>query len=98
MTAEIAAHTFVTDRETVVLYPTFGHLVDGGRAWRIEVSGTIYEPGIASLKQRRFLQLLRGVMAVTPDGFDSGIFRDRIRTALSGGATGREVQITLGTG
>lgn len=80
----------------MVLYPTFGHLVDGGRAWRIEVSGTIYEPGIASLKQRLFLQLLRRVMDVTPDSFDSEIFRDRISAFISGGARGREVLISLG--
>src|SRR5690606_13015555 len=64
--------------ETVVLYPTYGHLTDEGRTWRIPINGVIYEPGVVNLRRRLLLRLLRKVMDVEAEALQSPIFLDRI--------------------
>lgn len=90
-------HTAVSDRETVVLYPTLGHLAEQGNSWRVQVRGSIYEPGVVTLKRRLMLRVLRRVMDATPDCFESDIFRDRISAFAAGAARGRSVLLRVGS-
>ena len=45
--------------DTVVLYPTSGHLIDGDDRGRLHVYGTVYEQGSVSLRKRLLLRLLQ---------------------------------------
>jgi hypothetical protein len=83
-------------KETVVIYPTYGHLDDGGATWRIPITGVIYEPGVVNLRRRLLLRLLRRVMDVEPEAFQSPIFLERIGAFVAATERGRTVSVRLG--
>jgi hypothetical protein len=75
--------------ETVVLYPTFGHLVEDGRAWRIAVQGTVFEPGQVGFRKRILLRLLRRVMQARPEDLDTEVFQQRIQGFIAATEKGK---------
>jgi phosphatidate phosphatase APP1 len=91
-----ALATNIVRGETVILYPTFGHLVDEGRNWRIHVRGTVYEPGQLGLRRRILIRLLQRAMKASRDDLDSDIFRQRIRGFLADTEKGKRVAVRIG--
>jgi phosphatidate phosphatase APP1 len=94
--SSVSAFSGADRNETVVIYPTYGHLVDGGATWRIPITGVIYEPGVVNLRRRLMLRLLRRVMDVEPEAFQSPIFLERIGAFVAATERGREVSVRLG--
>jgi phosphatidate phosphatase APP1 len=82
--------------ETVVLYPTFGHLVEEGRAWRIAVQGTVFESGQVGFRKRILLRLLRRVMQARPEDLDTEIFRQRIQGFIAATEKGKRISVRVG--
>ncbi len=82
--------------ETVVLYPTFGHLVEDGRAWRIAVQGTVFEAGPVGFRKRILLRLLRRVMQASPEDLDTEVFRERIRGFIAATEKGKRISVRVG--
>jgi phosphatidate phosphatase APP1 len=90
--------TGVDRDDTVVLYPTFGHQVDGGGIWRIHVCGTVYENGSVSLRKRLLVRLLQKVMKVRPEEVDRALFERRIRAFVAPTERGKRVSVRVGEG
>jgi phosphatidate phosphatase APP1 len=88
--------TNLTPGETVVLYPTFGHLVEDGRAWRIAVQGTVFEAGQVGFRKRLLLRLLRRVMQARPEDLDTEIFQRRIQGFIAATEKGKRVSVRVG--
>ncbi|MFV1966905.1 MAG: App1 family protein [Pirellulaceae bacterium] len=88
--------TNIDSDDTVVLYPTFGHLVDGGDAWRVHVCGTVYERGSVSLRKRLLLRLLQKVMRVEPEAFQKPLFEERVRAFVAPTERGKRVIVRVG--
>jgi phosphatidate phosphatase APP1 len=97
MITQSSGWTSSPSAETVVLYPTFGHLIDEGRVWRIPITGAIYEPGVVNLRRRILLRLLRRVMDVEPEALQSPIFLERIGAFVAATEKGRPVTVRLGS-
>lgn len=89
--------TNITPHEHIVLYPTFGHLVDDGSTWRIPVYGSIYEPGVVTLRRKLLLRVLRRVMDVAPEALDTEIFRQRIAAFIAATERGKRVALSAGS-
>ncbi|MCH5372595.1 MAG: hypothetical protein JJ992_01360, partial [Planctomycetes bacterium] len=83
--------------EIVVLYPTFGHLLEDGQTWRIAVQGTVFEAGQVGFRKRLLLRLLQRVMQVRPEDLDSEIFRQRIRGFIAVTERGKRITVRIGT-
>lgn len=88
--------TNLTPGQTVVLYPTFGHLVEDGRAWRIAVQGTVFEAGQVGFRKRLLLRLLRRVMQARPEDLDTEIFQQRIQGFIAATEKGRRISVRVG--
>lgn len=88
--------TNVTSKDTVVVFPGFGCLVDGGQTWRITIDGAVYEPGIVSLRQKLLLRLLKRVMKADPTDFESEIFRRRIHAFAAATEKGKRIAVRVG--
>ncbi len=82
--------------ETVVLYPTYGHLLEDGQTWRITVQGTVFEPGVVGFRKRLLLRLLQRVMQARPEDLDSDIFRQRIRGFIAATERGKRISVRVG--
>ena len=82
--------------ETVVLYPTFGHLVEDGRAWRIAVQGTVFEAGHVGFQKRILLRLLRRAMQARPEDLETEIFRQRIQGFIAVTEKGKRITVRVG--
>lgn len=83
--------------DSVVLYPSFGHLVDNGSHWRISVHGTVFESGEIGIQKRILIRLLRRVMQATPDEMESELFRERIRCFIAQTEGGKRVGVRVGS-
>ena len=68
MPKRVEYRTDVEASDQVVVYPTIGHLVDDGAAWRIDISGTVYQAG--SLLDKTLI-VITPEFGRTPE-FDSG--------------------------
>lgn len=89
--------TTLSPRETVVLFPTYGHFSDGDGTWRIPVSGAVFEPGVVTVRRRILLRLLRRVMNVPPEALESSIFRERIGAFIAAAERGRSIALQSGS-
>lgn len=87
----------LTDADTVVLYPTFAHLVDDGRQWRISVQGAVFADGQLGIRKRLLIRLLGRVMQASPAEIDSDIFRDRVRCFTAETERGKRVGLRVGS-
>jgi hypothetical protein len=86
----------LTPGETVILYPSFGRLTEDGRAWRIAIEGTVYDPEQIGLRKRLLVRLLRRVMKVQPEDLEREIFRQRIRCFVAATERGRKISVRVG--
>jgi len=85
------------DREdTVVLYPTFGHLEKDGQTWRIHVSGTVYEAGSISFRKQLLMRVLQRVVKVQPEGSEHETFQLRIREFVAPTSRGKRLALMIG--
>ncbi len=85
--------TNISSHESVVLYPSVGHLDEDRRHWRLWIQGSVFEPGDVNLRKRLLIQLLRRVMDVDTAQLQSAVFQDRIRGFLAETARGKRIQL-----
>ncbi|MCO6458007.1 MAG: DUF2183 domain-containing protein [Pirellulaceae bacterium] len=97
MVAQPGPLTNLRATDTVVLYPTFGHPVDGGRAWRVMVRGAVYEPGEVKLRQKLMIRMLQRVMQVPRHALETEIFLNRIQDFTWITERGRRLAVRVGT-
>ena len=91
------APTNITSDETVVMFPSLGHLEEDGRTWRVLVHGEVFSRADSvSLGKRILLQLLQRAMKATPDEMRSDIFRQRIERFLAVDRAGKKVALRIG--
>ena len=82
--------------ESVLFFPSVGHLVDGGETWRIAVSGVVLRPGRVGLRKRFLLRLLRRALKMPPGAIETDLFRRRISGFLVGTKGKRQVSVRIG--
>ncbi len=82
--------------QQIILFPAIGRQVDGGAAWKIDVSGAVLEPGKIPFPKRMMLPLLRRAMRAPIDAFDSEIFKTRIEAFAATASRGRQIAIRVG--
>ena len=91
------APTNLTSDETVVLFPSLGHLEADGRTWRVLVHGEVFSPpDRVSLGKRILLKLLQRAMKATPEDLQSDIFRQRIERFLAVDRAGKKIALRIG--
>jgi len=87
----------IETNSTVVLYPSFGHLLEDGRTWRLTINGTISQQRRLKLPDRMLLRLLRKLMQVENEALESEIFRQRIAGFISKSRRGLEMTVRIGS-
>ncbi|MBI2478985.1 MAG: hypothetical protein HYV60_10245 [Planctomycetia bacterium] len=95
MLKRVEFRTDVQASDQVVVYPTIGHLVDGGAAWRIEIYGTVYEAGSESRRKRMLLNLLQRAAKVQPTEAEHELFESRIREFIAPTERGKRVALRV---
>lgn len=88
--------TNLSGHETVVLFPSLGHLEPDGRTWRLHIHGEVYSPGQVGFTKRILLRLLQRAMKAPPHALDSEIFRDRIQRFLANDERGKRIAVRVG--
>lgn len=88
--------TDVEASDHVVVYPTIGHLVDGGATWRIEIYGTVYAAGSESVQKRMLLRLLQRAAKIQPTETQQSLFESRIREFIAPTERGKQVALRVG--
>jgi len=96
MPQRLAPPSDVSVHDHIVVYPTFGHLAEGGSTWKIDVFGTVYGAGSVSLRKRLLLRLLQRVAKVQPDESQRELFEKRIREFIAPTERGKQVALRLG--
>jgi hypothetical protein len=89
--------TNLRGHETVVLFPSLGHLEPDGVTWRLYVQGDVYSPGRLGLTKRILLQLLQRAMRVPREALQSEVFRDRIARFIAADERGKRIAVRLGS-
>lgn len=87
--------TNIHRHESVVLYPSIGHLDKSEQNWRLWIQGAVFERGEVNLRKRLMLQLLRRAMDVDPVEFGSELFQERISGFLAQPEKGKRIHIRL---
>ncbi len=82
--------------ETVLFFPSIGHLDSGGQTWRVVVSGVVLRPGHVNLRKRILLRLLRRALKVPRNALETDLFRRRISGFLLGTQGKRRVAVRVG--
>ena len=96
MLTRIDSRTDVEASDHVVVYPTIGHLVDGGATWRIDIYGTVYEAGSESVRKRMLLRLLQRAAKIQPTQTEHALFESRIREFIAPTERGKRVALRVG--
>ncbi len=88
--------TSLAGNETVALFPSLGHLTDGGQTWHIPVHGEIYSCGRVGLGKRFLLKVLQRAMKAPDAAIQSELFQARIARFLANDCPGRVLSIRCG--
>jgi phosphatidate phosphatase APP1 len=88
--------TNLRGHETVVLFPSLGHLEPDGATWRLQIEGEVFSPGQMGLTKRILLKLLQRAMKVPRQALESDIFRERIERFLAADERGKRIALQLG--
>ena len=90
--------TNLRGHETVVLFPSLGHLEPDGITWRLLIQGDVFSAGRIGLTKRILLRLLQRAMKVPREALDSDVFRDRIQRFLASDERGKRIALKVGEG
>lgn len=96
MSKRLTPQSDVEPNDRVVVYPTMGHLVDAGTAWRIDICGTVYQPGSESRQKRMLLRLLQRAAKIQPTESEHELFESRIREFIAPTERGKQVALRVG--
>ncbi|MFT5523309.1 MAG: phosphatidate phosphatase APP1 [Pirellulaceae bacterium] len=88
--------TDISPSQKVVLYPTYGYLVEDGSFWRVSISGRAYEPGGVTFRKRLLLGLLKRFMGADIELLESEVFRHRISGFLAKTVRVKQVVVRIG--
>jgi phosphatidate phosphatase APP1 len=88
--------TEISTDQKVVLYPTYGYLVDSGNFWRVSVSGRVYEPGGVTFHKRLLLGLLKRFMGADIELLENEVFRRHISGFLAKTVRVKRVGVRIG--
>ncbi len=82
--------------DTVIFFPSYGHLTKDGRAWKVYVTGAVIEPEHVGIYNRMLLKLLHRVLKATPEELDGEIFRQRVQPFTASTRRGKRIAIRVG--
>lgn len=83
--------------ETVVLFPSLGHLSPDGETWHVQVHGEVYsQRGTLGLTKRFLLRMLKRAMQAPEADFGNPIFQARISRWLANDGRGKRIAIKVG--
>lgn len=89
--------TDVQHDETVVLFPTLGHLSPDGETWQVQVHGEVFSQGAqVGLAKRLLLRMLKRAMQAPEADLGSPIFQARIARWLASDERGKRIAIKVG--
>jgi phosphatidate phosphatase APP1 len=82
--------------ETVVVFPSLGHLEHDGLAWHVSIHGEVFGPGQVSIGKRILLKLLQRAMKAPQCALQTDIFQQRIARFLAHDRAGRKIVLRVG--
>lgn len=83
--------------DTVVLFPSLGHLSPDGQTWHIQVHGEVFSHRTQiGLAKRFLLRMLKRAMKAPEAEFGSPIFQQRIARWMAADAPGKRIVIKVG--
>lgn len=89
--------TNLTNDETVVLFPSLGHLSPDGQTWHVQVHGEVFSKQTTiGLAKRLLLRMLQRAMQAPDDEFGTPIFQQRIARWLASDERGKRIAIKVG--
>lgn len=89
--------TNLTSDETVVLFPSLGHLEPDGRTWRVHVHGEVFsQREQVGMGKRILLKILQRAMKVPLEALQSEIFKQRIERFLALDRPNKKIALRVG--
>jgi len=89
--------TNLTNDETVVLFPSLGHLSPDGDTWHVQVHGEVFsKQTTVGLAKRFLLRMLKRAMRAPDAEFGTPIFQQRIARWLASDERGKRIAIKIG--
>ncbi len=82
--------------ETVMCFPSFGHLAEDDRTWKVHIRGAVFEPRKLTLRKKLLLRLLRQFMRAPAEALESPIFQERIRVFVAAAERGKKIAVRVG--
>ena len=83
--------------ETVVLFPSLGHLAPDGETWHVQVHGEVFSQRSGlGLAKRFLLRMLKRAMRAPDSEFGTAIFQQRIARWLASDGRGKKIAIKVG--
>jgi phosphatidate phosphatase APP1 len=83
--------------ETVVLFPSLGHLSPDGETWNVQVHGEVYSQQLqVGLAKRLLLRMLKRAMRAPEATLEDPIFQQRISRWLAADEKGKRIAIKVG--
>jgi phosphatidate phosphatase APP1 len=95
MTHRLRPQTNLAREDRVVLFPSLGHLAEGGKHWLIDVHGDVFGAGRMNLGKRMLLRLLRRAMRVRREELENPVFQGRIARFVASDRPGRRIVLRV---
>jgi Phosphatidate phosphatase APP1, catalytic domain len=96
MTRRAKPLTTLRSEDRVVLFPSLGHLSQGGEHWIVNVHGDVSATGRLTLGKRVLLKLLQRSMRASNEAFACELFRERIARFVAFDRPGRRIAVRVG--
>jgi phosphatidate phosphatase APP1 len=97
MISGLNTYTDINSDDSVVLYPSFGHLDQSSKRWRIQVCGTVYGQDIVRLRRKILVRFLTRVAKSEAGELTNGILEKRIRAFVTTTESGKRVAVRVGS-
>jgi hypothetical protein len=88
--------TNIDATDTVILFPSFGHLARRGRAWRIPITGMVFEQGSTCERKLRWLKLLQRLHRFHPQDDERPLFDQRVHAFVAPTQRGKRLAVRAG--
>jgi hypothetical protein len=83
--------------ETIVLFPSLGHLSPDGQTWHVQVHGEVFSKQTnVGLAKRFLLRMLKRAMQAPDTEMGTAIFQERIARWLASDGGGKRIAIKVG--
>ncbi len=88
--------TNLAEEDRVVLFPSLGHLAEGGRRWIVNLHGDVSAAGRMTLGKRLLVKMLQRTMRASDEAIASELFQQRIARFIARDRPGRRIAVRIG--